>query len=156
MAVSALTARARTVAPQTLGRASVESLQAATANPKTTPPAHSNRGFRSGKEMPQAPSRFPMSAILASNTSSNPEYRFRGFPATILWTQYLFSRAELRGFEVPQREQILRYTEERHFDTVTHRMVAVGKHRDFLVTIPYDIADDQTITPVTVYATSGQ
>lgn len=74
----------------------------------------------------------------------------------ILWTKYLIYRAELRGFEVPQLEQILRYTEERYFDTVTHRMVAVGKHRDYLVMIPYDIADDQTITPVTVHATSRQ
>jgi hypothetical protein len=74
----------------------------------------------------------------------------------IIWTKYLVFRAELRDFEVPLLEQILRYTEERYFDTVTHRMVAVGKHRDYLVMIPYDIADDQTITPVTVHATTRQ
>lgn len=74
----------------------------------------------------------------------------------IVWTKYLIYRAELRGFELPQLEQILRYTEERYFDTVTHRMVAVGKHLDYLVMIPYDIADDQTVTPVTVHATSRQ
>lgn len=74
----------------------------------------------------------------------------------IIWTKYLVFRAELRSFEVPLLEQFLRYTEERYFDTVTHRMVAVGKHRDYLVMIPYDIADDQTITPVTVHATTRQ
>jgi hypothetical protein len=74
----------------------------------------------------------------------------------LLWTKYLLYRTELRGFEVSLLEEIVRYTHERYFDTVTHRRVAVGRHRGTLVMIPYDITDDQTITPVTVHVTSRQ
>ena len=72
------------------------------------------------------------------------------------WTAYLVYRAELRGFDISILEQILRYSEEKYFDTATRRMVAVGKHRCDLVMIPYDITDDLTVTPITVHATTRQ
>jgi hypothetical protein len=74
----------------------------------------------------------------------------------IFWTKYLVYRAELRGFDISILEQILRYSEEKYFDTATRRMVAIGKHRDNLVMIPYDITDDLMVTPVTVHATTKQ
>ena len=74
----------------------------------------------------------------------------------VFWTKYLIYRAELRGFDISILEHILRYSEEKYFDTATRRMVAVGKHRGNLVMIPYDITDDLTVTPVTVHATTRQ
>ena len=76
--------------------------------------------------------------------------------ATILWTDYLRYRAKLRGFDLSRIEEILRYTEERYFDTVTHRLVAVGKHGKILVMIPYDRNENNVITPITIHATNRQ
>jgi len=47
---------------------------------------------------------------------------------TIIWSDYLLYRAELRGFDLEKIESILRYSGERYFDTVTGREIAVGKH----------------------------
>lgn len=73
---------------------------------------------------------------------------------TISWTDYLRYRAKLRGFDLAKIEEILRYTEERYFDTATHRLVAVGKHGKHLVMIPYDKNENNKITPVTIHVTS--
>lgn len=53
----------------------------------------------------------------------------------------------------------MRFSEERYFDTVTQRMVAIGRHDKLLVMIPYDKAENEVgelITPVTIHATSRQ
>lgn len=71
----------------------------------------------------------------------------------VIWTEYLKHRARVRGFELPTIEQIVRFSDERYYDTVTQRMVAVGRHGRRLVIVPYDREDD-TLTPVTVHATT--
>ena len=71
------------------------------------------------------------------------------------WSDYIKYRAQLRGFDIGEIEAILKYSEERYFDTVTRRMVAVGRHGRHLVMIPYDKTEDM-ITPVTIHATSRQ
>ena len=72
-----------------------------------------------------------------------------------IWSEYLRHRAESRGFDLAKIERILRHSGERYFDTVTNRTVAVGRHDDRLVMIPYEkIAD--SIKPVTIHAISRQ
>jgi hypothetical protein len=73
----------------------------------------------------------------------------------IVWTDYMKYRAELRGFDLSRIEQILRYSEERHRDTATGRAVAVGRHRNCLVMVPFE-RDGERVTPVTVHTTSRQ
>ena len=60
----------------------------------------------------------------------------------VIWTEYLKHRARVRGFELPTIEQIVRFSDERYYDTVTQRMVAVGRHGHRLVIVPYDREDD--------------
>jgi hypothetical protein len=77
------------------------------------------------------------------------------FCMTYVFSDYIKYKAASRGFELEQIEQILRYSEERYFDTATHRMIAVGKHDNRLVMIPYE-TDVDTIMPVTIHATTRQ
>ncbi len=74
---------------------------------------------------------------------------------SIAWNDYVIYRIEKRGFSFATIEGILRYSSERYFDVSTHRMIAVGKHDDRIVMIPYEIAGD-AIVPVTVHATTRQ
>lgn len=74
----------------------------------------------------------------------------------VIWTEYLKYRAELRGFELDTIESIVRYGDERYFDTITSRMLVVGKHGEILVTTPYETNDDGTATPITIHATNRQ
>ena len=74
---------------------------------------------------------------------------------TIRWTDYMQYRLRLRGFDVEVVEQIVRYSAERYTDTVTGRNVAVGRHREHLVIIPYE-RDAKTLTPVTIHVTNRQ
>jgi hypothetical protein len=73
----------------------------------------------------------------------------------IVWTDYLQYRAALRGYDLNVWEQIVRYSDDRYFDTETLRTVVVGRHDKDLVLIPYDLSDE-TITPATVHATTLQ
>ena len=73
----------------------------------------------------------------------------------MIWTEYLRHRARVRGFDLAVIEQIVRFSSERYFDTDTRRMVAIGRHARWLVLVPYD-QDEQTITPVTIHATTRQ
>ena len=73
----------------------------------------------------------------------------------IEWTEYLKYRAAIRGFDLEKLEHIIRHSSERYFDTETGRHVAVGKHDEHLVMIPYE-AEQEIITPVTVHATTRQ
>ena len=73
----------------------------------------------------------------------------------IRWSDYLKYRAELRGFELAKIEHILRYSGERYFDTVTRRMISVGRHDDILVIVPYEELEN-TLVPITIHATMRQ
>lgn len=70
-----------------------------------------------------------------------------------IWSEYVRYRARLRNFDLELIERILRYSEERYLDTVTHRMVAVGKHGSRLVMVPYEQKED-AILAVTIHATT--
>ena len=74
---------------------------------------------------------------------------------SIIWTDYLRYRAQLRDFDLDLIASILRMTDERYYDSTTGRRIAIGQHRDALVMIPYD-ADGSAITPVTIHATTRQ
>jgi uncharacterized DUF497 family protein len=73
----------------------------------------------------------------------------------IIWSEYLQYRANLRKFDLEQIEEILRFSSERYYDTETDRLIAVGKHHDTLVIIPYEINGD-SIQPITIHATTRQ
>jgi hypothetical protein len=64
-------------------------------------------------------------------------------------------RARLRGFDLAKIEDIVRYSGERYFDTVTGRSVVVGRYDNMLVMIPYE-TDEDAITPITIHATTRQ
>jgi len=74
---------------------------------------------------------------------------------SIVWTDYIKYRADLRGFELKKVEDILRYSGERYFDTLTRRLIVVGKHDDRLVLVPYEKKENE-ITPLTIHATTRQ
>jgi hypothetical protein len=73
----------------------------------------------------------------------------------IIWTDYMKYRARLRGFDLVRIEYIVRYSGERYFDTVTRRLIAVGRIDDLLVIIPCD-TDQGSVTPVTIHVTTRQ
>ena len=75
--------------------------------------------------------------------------------ATIVCTEYMKYRLSLRGYDLATVEQILRYSSERYVDTVTGRVVAIGRHDKLLVMILYELKG-HTLTPVTIHATSRQ
>lgn len=75
--------------------------------------------------------------------------------SNIVWTEYLKYRAELRGYDLAELEQIIRYASERYYDTETGRIIVIGRYVKQLVMIPYELADD-TITPVTVHPITRQ
>ena len=70
-------------------------------------------------------------------------------------TDYLRYRAKQRGFRLDIIEDIISNPKERYIDMATGRKVAVGRHEDKLVMIPYEIKND-LITPVTIHATTRQ
>ncbi len=73
----------------------------------------------------------------------------------IIWTDYLKYRARLRGFDLATIEQIVRFSEERYFDTTTHRMVAIGRQGNRVVLIAYE-QEGETSTPITLHTTTRQ
>ena len=74
----------------------------------------------------------------------------------IIWTDYFKFRAKLRGFDLSNVEEILRYSSERYYDTATDRFVVVGKDAKVMVMIPHEKHGENTIAPVTIHATSRQ
>ena len=74
---------------------------------------------------------------------------------SIVWNNYIEYRADLRGYSLNKIEAILRYSSEKYFDESTHRMIAVGKHDDRLVMIPYEIVE-RSIIPITIHAIARQ
>ena len=60
----------------------------------------------------------------------------------IIWSDYLQYRAKLRGFTIAKIEEIVKYSGERYYDMETDRLIAVGKHDNQLVIIPYESQDN--------------
>ena len=54
----------------------------------------------------------------------------------LAWTDYMKYRARLRGFDLTKIEHTVRYSVERYVDTVTGRLITVGRLDDVLVMIP--------------------
>ncbi len=73
----------------------------------------------------------------------------------IIFSDYFKYKATLRNFNLNQIENILRYSPERYFDTVTQRMIVVGKHDERLVIVPYE-QHKEAFTPVTVHVVTRQ
>ena len=73
----------------------------------------------------------------------------------MIFSDYLKYRAKLRGFDLTKIEDIVRYSEEKYFDTISNRRIAIGKHDKRLVMISYEESDD-AITPVTIHAITRQ
>jgi len=73
----------------------------------------------------------------------------------IVWSDYLKYRARLRGFDLSEVEQVLRYSAERYDDRATGRRLAVGRTADTLVLIPFE-TEGEDIIPVTVHRTTRQ
>ncbi|MCI5131717.1 MAG: hypothetical protein D3904_09365 [Candidatus Electrothrix sp. EH2] len=69
----------------------------------------------------------------------------------IVWTEYIKYRLGLRGYDPVVIEEVLRYSSERYEDTMTDRMIAVGRHDNAFVMVPYEIRGNEII-PVTVHA----
>jgi hypothetical protein len=74
-------------------------------------------------------------------------------PKRTVCTEYLQYQARTRNYDLQIIEDIVQHSTERYYDTGTLRMVAAGKHDKRLVLIPYD-SDEDSITPITVHATS--
>ncbi len=74
----------------------------------------------------------------------------------IIWTDYLKYRVKLRGFNLANIEEIIRYSSERYYDTSTDRWVVIGKDSSILVMIPHEIDEGSTITPITIHSTTRQ
>ena len=45
--------------------------------------------------------------------------------------------AKFGGYDLATVEQILRYSSERYVDTVTGRVIAIGRHEKLIVMIPF-------------------
>lgn len=72
---------------------------------------------------------------------------------TVIFTDYLKYRAELRNFDLNLIEEIIRYSPERYIDSERYRFVVIGDHSNKLAMIPYK-AIETTITPITIHATT--
>jgi hypothetical protein len=73
----------------------------------------------------------------------------------VYFADYLKYGAGLRGFDLIQTENILRYSQERYFDSETHRLLVVGEQGYKGLMIPYKESETE-ITPVTIHATIRQ
>jgi hypothetical protein len=73
----------------------------------------------------------------------------------IVWTEYLKFKAKQRGFDFDKIEDIVRYSSERYYDVITGRRIAVGRHDDNLVIIPYE-SDEMSMMPITIHITTRQ
>ena len=73
----------------------------------------------------------------------------------VVWTEYLEYRARLRRLDLETIEEIVRFSEERYFDTATQRMVAVGRHGGWLAMVVYE-EEGEIVIPVTVHSTTRQ
>ena len=74
---------------------------------------------------------------------------------SIVWSDYMKYRINLRGFDLKKIESILRYSDERYFDNVTQRRIVIGRHDRLLVMIPYEQSGEK-MNPITIHATTRQ
>lgn len=74
---------------------------------------------------------------------------------SVVWTQYLRYRAELRGYDIKLLESIIRHSSERYYDTETGRSIVIGRHLKQVVMMPYEVCDD-FVTPITVHPVTRQ
>ena len=58
---------------------------------------------------------------------------------SIIWSEYMKYRASLRGYNLGKIGEILRHSGERYIDTVTRRLIAIGKHGGGNVLIPITV-----------------
>ena len=72
-----------------------------------------------------------------------------------IFSEYLKYRTEARGYDLGKIEDILKFSTEKYLDTITNRMIVIGKHDKRLVMIPYEISKN-SLKPVTIHATSRQ
>ncbi|AMM41174.1 hypothetical protein HS1_001371 [Candidatus Desulfofervidus auxilii] len=69
---------------------------------------------------------------------------------------YLDQLYEVQGqFKIAKIEDIIRYSTERYFDTITQRVIVVERHDDRLVLIPYEEKGNE-VTPITIHTTTRQ
>ncbi len=68
-----------------------------------------------------------------------------------LTNKYFLYRLKIREYNIEKVESVLRTSSEVYFDTHTGRDIKVGKHDNDLIMIAYDVEQDGSITPVTVY-----
>ena len=73
----------------------------------------------------------------------------------IIWTEYLQYRSLIRGYDLSTIEQIIKYSQERYFDTESQRLIAIGKHNNQIAAIPYEESEN-FITPITIHLTTRQ
>ena len=73
----------------------------------------------------------------------------------VILSDYFRYKAKLRGFHLTKLEDIVRYSSERYVDTVTERLIVIGRHDSDIVMIPYEQSDDK-LTPVTVHVVTRQ
>jgi hypothetical protein len=73
----------------------------------------------------------------------------------VILSGYLKYRAKLRGFDLNKIEEIVRFSDEKYFDTATGRMVVIGKHNTRLVMVPYEMVGN-TANLITVHAITRQ
>ena len=71
-----------------------------------------------------------------------------------LTNKYFLYRLKVREYELEKVESILRTSFEVYFDSDTGRNIKVGKHDNVLIIVAYDVEQDGSTTPVTVYQTS--
>ena len=73
----------------------------------------------------------------------------------VIINDYLRYRAKQRRFRLDIIEDVVKNSKERYVDMATGRKVAVGKHENKLVVIPYEFKNDSMI-PVTIHTTTRQ
>jgi hypothetical protein len=64
-------------------------------------------------------------------------------------------RADLRGFDLAEVEDIVRHSDERYIDHATGREIVIGRHQGSLVVVPIE-TDGGDIIPVTIHQTTRQ
>ena len=73
----------------------------------------------------------------------------------IIWTDYMRYRSTIRGIDIHVIEEIVRHTSERYLDSETRRSIAVGRHGNTVVLIPYE-ESESNLTPIAVHTTTRQ
>ena len=65
------------------------------------------------------------------------------------------TKLDFKGFELDLIEDILRFSEERYFDTLTMRYVVIGRYQKSIIMIPYE-KNENLLIPITVHTITRQ